>query len=86
MSAKKAIKAKSANASANLYDGVFEVLFDCVGVDVCRYALCEVMPPTAASECCYREHGSCRRSAAQQAALELLMGKIKKELKQFEEE
>jgi len=84
MSAKKATK--TANVCANIYEGDFSVNFDCVGVEVCRFALCFVMPPDGSDECSYRDHGSCICRHAKHAALESLRNKLTKELKQLEEE
>jgi hypothetical protein len=77
---------KTANINANLYDGEFQLGFDCVGVENCRFALCPLMPPTGDEDCTYREHGSCRDTSAQQAALEALKKRIVKELKQREDD
>ena len=84
MSAKKATK--TANICANMYEGEFQLSFDCVGVDVCRFALCPVMPPDGREECTYREHGSCLCPHAKYAALESLRNRLTKELKQLEED
>lgn len=77
---------KTTNINANLYDGELQIGFDCVGVESCRFALCPTMPPTGDEECTYREYGSCRRTSAQQAALNDMLNRIKKELKQFKEQ
>ena len=84
MPAKKATK--SANAVATLYEGAFDITFDCVGVEVCRFGLCSEMPPTGREECTFREHGSWRRTAAQIAAVESLRVRLAKELKRLEED
>jgi hypothetical protein len=84
MAAKKATK--TANAVATLYEGAFDITFDCVGTMACQYALCSEMPVDDTEECFFREHGSCRRPAAQQTTLEILISKLKKELKQLEED
>jgi hypothetical protein len=84
MPAKKATK--TANIGATFYEGDFQLSFDCVGVEVCRFALCPVMPPDGSDECTYREYGSCRCQHAKYAALESLRNRITKELKQLEEE
>ncbi len=84
MSRKKATK--TANICANMYEGEFQVSFDCVGVEVCRFALCPVMPPDGSEECTYREHGSCLCPHAKHAALETLRNRLVKELKQLEED
>lgn len=84
MAANKATKA--ANIDANIYDGVFQLLFDCVGVTTCYYALCSFMPPDGSEECCFREHGSCRNPPAQDAAIKKLRDRLTKELKDRSEE
>lgn len=84
MAAKKATK--SANACATFYEGAFDLTFDCVGTTECRFAMCSEMPIDGTEECFFREHGSCRRPAAQQTTLEKLINKLKRELKQLEED
>lgn len=81
MPAKRATK--SANINATLYDGDFQLGFDCVGVEVCRFALCSFMPPTADEECFFLEHGSCKHPQAQHAALDAFCSRIKRELKRY---
>lgn len=76
---------KTANVCANIYEGTFDINFDCVGVTVCRFALCLVMPPDGSDECTYRDSGSCISPHAKQAAMESLKIKITKELKLIEE-
>lgn len=82
MPARKATK--TANVCAMFYEGEFQLNFDCVGVEVCRFALCHIMPPDGSEECTYRNNGSCVLPHAQSAALEALKNRITKELKQFE--
>lgn len=82
MPAKPAIK--TANVVATFYEGAFDVTFDCVGTVVCKFAMCSEMPIDGTEECFFREHGSCIRPAAQQASLEKLINRLKKELKQLE--
>ncbi len=77
---------KTANIVATLYDGAFDVSFDCVGVEACRYALCSTMPPDGSEECTFREHGSCRHTGAKLAALESMKIRLNKESKRLEEE
>ena len=84
MAAKKATK--TANICANIYEGEFQITFDCVGVAVCRYALCSMMPPDGSEECTYRDHGSCLCPHAKHKALESLRSRLTKELKQIEED
>jgi hypothetical protein len=76
---------QTANINATLYDGEFQVGYDCVGVEICRFALCEIMPPTGDNECAFRAYGSCKNPPAQQTALEALRNKITRELKKFED-
>lgn len=52
---------KTANVVATLYDGAFDVTFDCVGTTVCKFAMCSEMPIDGTEECFFQEHGSCRR-------------------------
>ena len=84
MPAKKATK--TTNICATIYEGNFDITFDCVGVEVCRFGLCSEMPPTGREACTFSEHGSCRRAAAQFAALETLRIRVAKELKRIEED
>lgn len=84
MSVKKATK--TANVCANIYESEFQLSFDCVGVEVCRFALCPVMPPDGSDECTYREHGTCLCPQAKYAALETLRNRLTKEMKQIEED
>lgn len=84
MSVKKATK--TANICATFYEGAFDVTFDCVGTTVCKFAMCSEMPIDGTEECFFRDHGSCRRPAAQQATLEILINRLKKDLKQLEED
>ena len=84
MPAKKADK--NPNVCATIYEGRFDTNFDCPGVEVCKFALCQEMPPTGDEECCFREYGSCRRPVAQHAALDELRKKITRELKKLDGE
>jgi hypothetical protein len=81
MSAKKATK--TTNVVATLYEGAFDITFDCAGADLCKFTLCEIMPPGPDSECCYRDHGACMCPPAKQAALETLKNRLVKELKEM---
>ena len=83
MPAKKATKIPGLDVSLN--EGHIDLFYNCVGAEVCRYALCSLMPPDGSEECTYRDHGSCRCPHAKHAALEALGKKIKKEMKQIEE-
>lgn len=84
MSAKKATK--TANVCATVYEGSFDISFDCVGVMMCRFALCSFMPPDGSEECCRREHGTCLCPNAKHAALESLRNRLTKEMKKLEED
>ena len=77
---------KTANICANIYEGEYQVSFDCVGVEVCRFALCPVMPPDGSEECTYREHGSCLSTHAKLEALKILRNRIAKDLEQLQED
>jgi len=77
---------KTANVCANIYDGEFQATtFDCVGVLVCRFALCSLMPPDGSEECVYSEHSSCVCPQARYVALKSLRDKLSKELKSIED-
>lgn len=84
MPAKKAIK--TSNMFANLYDGKFDMQFECSGAEVCRYALCQMMPPDGSENCTYQEYGSCRNPHAQYAAIETLRNRLTREIKKRSEE
>jgi hypothetical protein len=71
----------TANINANLYDGDFQLGYDCVGVTSCRFATCYLMPPDGSEDCFFKEYGSCRSLPAQQAALVALGNRIKIALK-----
>jgi len=77
---------KTPNVVTTLYDGNFDITFDCVGTTICKFAMCSEMPIDGTEECFFREHGSCRRPAAQQTALEAIINRLKKELKRLEED
>ena len=77
---------KTANVYASLYGGEFQIGFDCPGVETCRYALCQVMPPDGSEECTYRNHGSCVSPAAQSAAVKMLRNRLTKEMKSLEDD
>ncbi len=77
---------KTANVCANIYEGEFQLNFDCVGAERCIFVLCHVMPPDGSEECTFREHGSCLCLAAKYAAIENLMKNLAKELKQMVDE
>jgi hypothetical protein len=83
MSAK--IATKTANTCATIYDGRFNINFDCVGETVCKNALCQFMPPTGDDECSFRTFGSCTSPHAKIAAIKLLRDRLSKESKQIEE-
>jgi hypothetical protein len=84
MPVKKATKTPGVDAS--LHEGQMSIYFNCVETEVCRFALCHSMPPDGSEECFFRDCGSCRRTLAQQTTLEILINKLKKELKQLEED
>lgn len=77
---------KTANVCVTIHKGKFDINFDCVGVEVCRFALCSFMPPDGTEECGYCEHGSCRLLRAKYTALEHLKNRLTRELKQLKEE
>ena len=84
MSGKKANK--TANVVANIYEGKFEVSFDCVGITVCQFPMCSLMPPDGSEECFYNRHNQCLSPHAKKSALDALLTNIKKKLKELTEE
>ena len=86
MSAKKATKFKTANAGANLYDGFFEILFDCVGVEKCARAQFFCNPPDSDDDCAWHQNGTCMSASARKAALEKIRDGIAAELEEYQEE
>jgi hypothetical protein len=83
MPAKKATKMPGVYAS--LYPGDFQLSFDCVGVEVCKFALCALMPPDGSEECTYMERGSCLCHAAKYEAIKALANRLKNEMKDLDE-
>lgn len=77
---------KKPNISCMIYDGDFSLHYDCVGEVSCEFALCEIMPPSKESTCCFRECGSCRSAAAQRVAIEGMRRKLNGAFKQLEED
>jgi len=80
------MKKTTANICASIYEGGFTLDFNCVGVEICRFALCSMMPPDGSEECTYREHGSCLSPHAKHKALELLKNRLTRELKQLKDD
>ena len=78
-------RTKVPHVNSMIYDGEFSLHYDCAGEVQCGFTLCEIMPPDDDSICCFRDHGSCRNIAAQKAAIEGLLRKLKGALKQPEE-
>lgn len=84
MTAKKAIKIKAANVAATLYDGCYDVGFDCVGTTKCAHARFYTDPPDPDDDCAFLHHGSCTHAPARKAALEQLSERIAEELMKYE--
>jgi len=78
-------RTKTANVCATIYEGKFDINFDCVGVLDCRYALCHAMPPDGNDPCCYHDYGTCISPHAKLAAIESLRNRLSKEKKDIEE-
>ncbi len=85
MSAKKPTRTLKPSINATIYEGKFDIGFDCPGANRCYYALCCVMPPEEDSICVFYDY-SCTSPLAKVAAMESLQRKISKELKQYKEE
>lgn len=77
---------KHINTNATLYDGEFMFDYTCVGPEICKYALCPVMPPDGSEDCTYYDYGNCLCSPAKYAALESLRNRLTRELKQLKED
>ncbi len=77
---------KSANITAQIYDGAVDISYDCTASGRCAYTLCEVMPPPEGDECAFKQYGSCRARAPQEESLKSLRNAITAELKRLEEE
>lgn len=72
------------NMYATTYEsGDCEIIFDCIGVMQCKYAICEFMPPTEADMCMSYEHGACRCYASQMEAMRDLIGIVRKKIKEL---
>lgn len=82
MPAKKATK--TANIVANIYEGKFDISFDCVGITICKFPMCSLMPPDGSEECFYNQHNQCLSPHAKKSALEALLNNIKAEIKYME--
>jgi hypothetical protein len=85
MAAKKAKKIKEANVNAGLYEGEWQVCFDCVGTSKCAHARFYTEPPDPDAECAFARHGGCTHAPARKAALEQLRERITEELKEYED-
>ena len=74
------------NITVNIYEGQFDINFDCPGAVRCAHALCYVMPPEEDSKCAHCDHGTCECTFARITAVESVQRKIAKELKRWREE
>ena len=74
---------KSANVVATIYEGKYDISFDCIGVEQCKYALCAIMPPTGYDPCVYLD-GVCECYDSKKESLGKLMDKLKKSIKELE--
>lgn len=83
MSAKTATK--TANVCATIYEGKFDINFDCVGVLDCKFARCEFMPVDGEYPCFYSDHSTCISPHAKLAAIELMRNRLSKEKTDIEE-
>jgi hypothetical protein len=70
------------NIVVTLWDGCFDVTYECAGAKKCKHCLCEIMPAQDDEACCYRDSGSsCGLIKAQVAVLEVVKRRISAELK-----
>ena len=78
------MKQSHTNINACIYDNTSSIDYDCIGVAVCKFALCSIMPPTGDEQCTYNNY-KCDCASAQLAALKELQKTINKAIKELEE-
>jgi len=61
-----------------------ETFFSCPGL--CKFALCENMPPEDDDVCTFAQHGNCMCAEAHAASLKACKSQVGKALKELEEE
>lgn len=71
---------KLPNVSASIYQGELQMIFECVGAEACKFALCQMMPPDGSEACFFSEYGSCSCPGAKYAAIKGLRGRLAKEM------
>ena len=81
---KRTVKNKAANVNVTLYEGSFDVCFDCVGTDKCAHARFHLEPPDPEDECAFVHHGGCTHAPARKAALKLISEKIAEALEEYD--
>ena len=74
------------NISITIYEGQFDINFDCPGAVRCAHALCYEMPPEDDSKCVRYDHGMCECTFAKIVAMESVQRRIAKQLKLYKEE
>lgn len=79
-------KHKSPNANASLYEGTFELYFDCVGDHVCSHARFFTNPPEIDDDCVSHKDGTCVSGYAREAAVKLLAEKLNVQLEEWRKE
>lgn len=84
MPAKQNLKTEAANVYVSLYEGLFDVGFDCVGTTKCVQIRFYTEPPDPDDDCAFLHHGSCMHAPARKAALEQLSKRIAEQLKEYE--
>jgi len=72
------------NINVSLYDGAFDTGCDCPEEN-CRFGLFEIMPPIDGAKCIYNKY-SCHCHEARAKAIEAVIRRLKKELKDLQEE
>ena len=79
-------KRNAANISAGLYDGDFQLSFDCGGSDNCKHARFYAEPPEPDEECAFRTPGgNCTHGPAQREALIAMRDQIVDQVNLFED-
>ena len=81
---KKTKKLTTANAYLSLYEGQYDLGFECVGASKCAHARFYVEPPEPDDECSCQANGACNNMQARKASLELMSRVITANLAEME--
>lgn len=75
---------KAFDTTVSLYGGALDISFDCPGR--CGFTQCEIMPPEDSAVCFWYDRGVCLLPAAKVAAAKQVVAKLKKWVKEAEDE